>query len=299
MIAYMASTFPGLGTLVNVATVIVGSSIGLLLGARLPTRTRDTVTDALGLVTLLIGALSAAEVGSSALAAAVGSAAPVLIVLGALLLGGIAGSLLDIEARLEGFGDWLRTRLARRRSPVRLRAPEQARTLRSGPVPAVTLPTGAATSDVAPGLSTRPAAREEDARERFIEGFVTASLIFCVGPLTILGSLSDGLGRGPDQLILKAVLDGFASIAFAASLGVGVMASVVAIVAVQGSLTLVGVLVGGVLPEAYLAAITATGGLLLLGVGLRLLQIKAVPVGNLLPALLVAPAFVALVAALR
>ena len=299
MIAYMASTFPGLGTLVNVATVIVGSSIGLLLGARLPTRTRDTVTDALGLVTLLIGALSAAEVGSRALAAAVGSAAPVLIVLGALLLGGIAGSLLDIEARLEGFGDWLRTRLARRRSPVGLRAPEQARTLRSGPFPAGTLPTGAATSDVAPGLSTGPAAREEDARERFIEGFVTASLIFCVGPLTILGSLSDGLGRGPDQLILKAVLDGFASIAFAASLGVGVMASVVAIVAVQGSLTLVGVLVGGALPEAYLAAITATGGLLLLGVGLRLLQIKAIPVGNLLPALLVAPALVALVAALR
>lgn len=297
MIAYVATAFPGLGTLVNVATVIVGSSIGLLLGARLPTRTRDTVTDALGLVTLLIGALSAAEVGSRALAAAVGSAAPVLIVLGALLLGGIAGSLLDIEARLEGFGDWLRTRLARRRSPVRLPAPEQAqaRTARSGHVPAGALPTETTTSDVTGGLSADPAAREEDSRERFIEGFVTASLIFCVGPLTILGSLSDGLGRGPDQLILKAVLDGFASIAFAASLGVGVMASVVAIVAVQGSLTLVGLLVGGVLPEAYLAAITATGGLLLLGVGLRLLQIKAIPVGNLLPALLVAPALVALV----
>ena len=130
MIAYVATAFPGLGTLVNVATVIVGSSIGLLLGARLPTRTRDTVTDALGLVTLLIGALSAAEVGSRALAAAVGSAAPVLIVLGALLLGGIVGSLLDIEARLEGFGDWLRTRLARRRSPVRLPAPEQHKRVR-------------------------------------------------------------------------------------------------------------------------------------------------------------------------
>jgi uncharacterized membrane protein YqgA involved in biofilm formation len=116
------------------------------------------------------------------------------------------------------------------------------------------------------------------------------SLVFCVGPLTILGWLSDSLGRGADQLILKAALDGNASIAFAAALGVGVMASVVAIVVVQGSLTLVGVLVGSALPEAQLAAITPTGGLLLLGVGLRLLQIKAVPVGNLLPALLVAPA---------
>ena len=132
-----------------------------------------------------------------------------------------------------------------------------------------------------------------------IEGFVTASLVFCVGPLTILGSLSDGLGRGADQLILKAALDGFASIAFAAALGAGVMASVVAIVVVQGSLTLVGVMVGSALPEAQLAAITATGGLLLLGVGLRLLQIKAVPVGNLLPALLVAPALVWIVAAFR
>jgi uncharacterized protein len=279
--------FPGIGTAVNVATVLIGSSLGLLLGARLPTRTRDTVTDALGLVTLLIGALSAAEVGSAALVAAVGSSAPVLIVLGALLLGGIAGSLLDIEARLEDFGGWLRTRLSRRGAVQRH-------------VPAGTFTSDETTSDVPAGsLSADLASREQAARERFIEGFVTASLIFCVGPLTILGSLSDGLGRGPDQLMLKAALDGFASIAFAASLGAGVMASVVAIVVVQGSLTLVGVLVGGVLPEAYLAAITATGGLLLLGVGLRLLQIKAVPVGNLLPALLVAPALVALVAAIR
>ena len=285
--AYPLTLFPGIGTGVNVVAVLIGSSLGLLLGARLPTRTRDTVTDALGLVTLLIGALSAAEVTSAPFSAAVGSAAPVLIVLGALLLGGIAGSLLDIEARLEGFGGWLRTRLARR-SAVRRDVPQeaQARKVGSGDVPA--------------GTSTQEAtSAEQAARERFIEGFVTASLIFCVGPLTIFGSLSDGLGRGPDQLILKSVLDGFASIAFAASLGPGVMASVVAIVVVQGSLTVVGVFIGGVLPEAHIAAITATGGLLLLGVGLRLLRIKAIPVGNLLPALLIAPALVSLVAALR
>ena len=288
MTAFSLTVFPGLGTAVNVVTVLIGSSLGLLLGARLPTRTRNTVTDALGLVTLLIGALSAAEVGSAALATAVGSSAPVLIVLGALLLGGIAGSLLDIEARLEGFGGWLRTRLSRRASSVRRHVPAGT-PLSDATSPGI--PAGSLSADVA--------SPEQAARERFIEGFVTASLIFCVGPLTILGSLSDGLGRGPDQLMLKAALDGFASIAFAASLGVGVMASVVAIVVVQGSLTLVGVLVGDVLPEAYIAAITATGGLLLLGVGLRLLQIKAIPVGNLLPALLVAPALVALVAALR
>ncbi|GAA3605344.1 DUF554 domain-containing protein [Microlunatus ginsengisoli] len=263
--------FPGFGTVVNVATIVVGSAIGLLVGARLPQRTRDTVTDALGLVTLLIGGLSAVAVTSDALTGAVGTAAPVLIVLGSLLIGGIAGSLVDIELRLEQFGGWLRGRLARRQPSSGLGHPSTG----SGHV-----------SDHA-------------ARERFIEGFVSASLVFCVGPLTILGSLFDGIGLGSQQLILKATLDGFASIAFAASLGAGVMAAAVAVAIVQGALTLVGFLVGDVLPAPELAAITATGGLLLLGVGLRLLQLKPVPVGNLLPALLVAPLLTALVAALR
>ena len=262
--------FPGFGTVLNVATVLVGSSLGLMLGHRLPQRTRDTVTDALGLVTLLIGALSAIEVRSAVLAGAVGSNAPVLIVLGSLLLGGIAGSLFDIETRLEGLGDWLRRRLNRQ-------GPDVA-------------------ADAGPG---GPDTAEHAARARFIEGFLTASLVFCVGPLTILGSLSDGLGLGAQQLILKSVLDGFASIAFAASLGVGVMASVVALAVVQGLLTGIGFLLGDFLSAAQLAAITATGGLLLVGLGLRLLQIKQVPVGNLLPALIVAPLLVGLVTALR
>ena len=244
--------FPGFGTLVNVATVLLGAGVGLVLGHRLPERTRATVTDALGLVTLLIGALSAVRVTSPDLSAAVGRSAPVLIVLGALLLGGIAGSLLDIERRLNDLGAWLRTRLTRGGD-----------------------------------------------HDRFIEGFVTASLVFCVGPLTILGSLSDGLGLGADQLLLKATLDGFAAIAFAASLGVGVMASALAVAVIQGSLTLVGVLIGDFLPAAHLDAITACGGLLLIGVGLRLLAIRMVPVGNLLPALVVAPLLVQLIAVLR
>lgn len=249
--------FPGLGTLINVATVLIGSGIGVLLGHRFPTRTRDTVTDALGLVTLLIGGLSALAVRSTQLAAAVGDDAPVLIVLGSLLVGGIVGSLIDVEARLEQLGGWLRSRLTRGR--------------------------GAGSAQHA----------------RFVEGFVTASLVFCVGPLTILGSLSDGLGLGAQQLIVKSALDGFASIAFAAALGVGVMAAAGAVLVVQGSLTLVGVLVGGLLPTAHLDAITAVGGLLLVGLALRLLQLRPVPVGNLLPGLVVAPLLVAVVAGLR
>jgi uncharacterized membrane protein YqgA involved in biofilm formation len=240
-----------------VVTVLVGSGVGALLGHRLPQRTRDVVTDGLGLVTLLVAAVSAAAVVEPALAESVGSSAPVLIVLGAVLTGGIIGSLLRIEERLEGLGEVIRRR-----------------------------------------LPSRMGTQGED-RHRFIEGFITASLVFCVGPLTILGSLDDGLGRGIDKLALKATLDGFAAIAFAASLGWGVAASVLVIAVVQGSLTLLGLALGGLLPEPHLLALTATGGLLLVGVALRLMRIKAVPVGDLLPALIVAPLLVQIVVELR
>jgi uncharacterized protein len=251
--------FPGLGTLVNIITVLLGTVIGVLVGHRLAQRTRDVVTDGLGLVTLLIAAASAASITDPAWSAAVGDSAPMLIVLGSLLLGGIIGSLLRIEDRLEGFGAWLQAQ-----------------------------------------LHARAGGREESAdRQRFIEGFVASSLVFCVGPLTILGALNDGLGNGPDQLFLKSALDGFAAIAFAASLGWGVAASAIAILVVQGSLTLLGFVLGDVLPDPHLAALTTAGGLMLVGVALRLLRLKQLPVGDLLPALLVAPLITQAVIALR
>ena len=261
--------FPGFGTLLNVGAVLVGASVGVVVGHRLPVRTRDVVTDALGLVTLLVAATSAAVVLGPDLAGLVGDSATILVVLGALLIGGIVGSLLRIEERLEGLGAVLQRRFSTRRTRTGSAAPE----------------IGAAD----PG----------EERRRFIEGYVSASLLFCVGPLTILGSLSDGLGRGIDQLALKSVLDGFASIAFAASLGWGVAASALTVLAVQGSLTVLGVALGELLPDGHVAAITATGGLLLVGVALRLLRIKQLPVGDLLPALLVAPLLAQLVSSLR
>ena len=246
--------FPGVGTLVNVTTILVGATLGVLVGHRLPQRTRDVVTDALGLVTLLIAASTAVAVSDPALVDAVGSSAPVLIVLGSLVVGGVVGSLLGVEAALERFGAWLRSRL-----------------LRGG--------------------------GDRRDRERFVEGFVASSLLFCVGPLTILGSLSDGLGRGADQLYLKAALDGFAAIAFAASFGWGVAASALAVLAVQGSLTLAGVVLGDVLPDAHVAALAATGSLMLIGVAFGLLRLRRppIPVGDLLPAVVVAPLLTQLV----
>jgi uncharacterized membrane protein YqgA involved in biofilm formation len=136
-------------------------------------------------------------------------------------------------------------------------------------------------------------------RERFIEGWLSATLLFCVGPLTILGSINDGLGRGIDQLVLKSVLDGFAAMAFASTFGIGVLFSAVSVAVVQGLLTVLGLVLGEFLPEAHIAALTATGGVMLAGIGLRLLRIRDVPVADMLPALLVAPLLTTLVIALR
>ena len=246
---------PGIGTVVNVATVLVGAGLGVLLGHRLSQRTRDVVTDGLGLVTLLIAILSALAVTDPALVAYIGSSAPMLVVLGSLLVGGIVGSLLRLEERVESIGGWLQSRLTREEGSAE--------------------------------------------RRRFVEGFVAASLLFCTGPLTILGSLNDGLGRGAEELFLKSALDGFAAMAFAASFGWGVAASALTVIVVQGGLTVVGVLLGDVLPDAHVAALTAVGGLLLVGIALRLLRVRETPVADLLPALVGAPFLVALAATVR
>ncbi|MBU6146981.1 MAG: DUF554 family protein [Actinomycetales bacterium] len=235
----------GLGTILNVAAILIGSGLGMLLGGRLPERTRTTVTDALGLVTLVIGGLNVAAVRDAEFTAAVGGGITLLVVLASLLIGGILGSLLRIEQRLASLGGWLQARLSR--------------------------------------------GSDSAARLRFIEGFVTASLVFCIGPLAILGPLSDGLGRGIDALALKSTLDGFAALAFASALGPGVAGSAVSVAVWQGVLTVLAIALGTVMTAPLIAALTATGGVLLLGVGLRLLGIRAVAVADLLPALLLAP----------
>ncbi|MFT3878001.1 MAG: DUF554 domain-containing protein [Propioniciclava sp.] len=247
----MAGVFIGFGTVVNMVTVALGAGAGLLLGDRIPVRTRDTITDVLGLITLVLGVSSALTLSSAALSEAVGSTG-MLIVLGSLLIGAIIGSLLRIEQRLEGGAAWLRTRFAG---------------------------TGEA--------------------GRFVDAVVTPTLLFCIGPLSLLGTMSDGLGRGADQLLIKATLDGFAAIAFASSLGWGVLVSAIAVGLTQGSLTLAAFLLGDFFSAAQIDALTATGGVMLVGLGLRLLQLKPVPVGDLLPALAIAPVLVSVVAALN
>ncbi|MDA2977607.1 MAG: DUF554 domain-containing protein [Actinomycetota bacterium] len=237
----------GLGTVINFFAIVVGAVIGTLLGDRLSNRTRNVVTDALGLMTLLVAGLSIIDITKSEFQRELGPGIGVLVVLGSLILGGITGSIWRLEDRFESIGKRLKKSLNKK-------------------------------------IKTNDS--------NFVEGFVSASLLFVVGPLAILGSISDGLGKGIEQLALKSSLDFFASIAFAASLGIGVAFSALAVGIYQGIFTLLGFGLGDILSEAQVIALTVTGGLLLVGVGLRLLKIKQLPVADLLPALIYAPILV-------
>jgi uncharacterized membrane protein YqgA involved in biofilm formation len=239
--------FIGLGTVINLVAIVIGSAIGIGVGHRLKGSSQKSITDILGLITLL-GAVSALiPLWSQQFTSALPQGAPLLVILLTMLLGGAIGTALKLENRLDGFGEKLRRKFhASEESP-------------------------------------------------FVEGFVSASLLFVIGPLAILGSISDGASQGIDQLLLKSSLDFFAAMAFASSLGWGVAASIIPLGIYQGAWTLIGWLAGNVLEPYQIDAMTICGGLMLIGIGLRLLDIKRIAVGNLLPALFLAP-FVAAIA---
>jgi|TARA_B110000908_G_scaffold98648_1_gene116469 uncharacterized membrane protein YqgA involved in biofilm formation len=231
-----------LGTIINVFSILIGAGIGVALGHRLPANISRTLTDALGLVVLVIGGLNLIALTDISFVAAVSSAGTLLVVLASLVLGSVLGSMLRIEQRLSHFGTWLQLK----------------------------------------------ASRGGD-KEKFIEGFVNASLLFTIGPMAVLGALQDGLGQGFDVLALKSTLDGLTSVAFAAALGWGVAFAAIPVGIWQGLLTLLAASAGALMSDALVASITATGGVLLLGTGLRVLQIRMVSVADMLPALVLAP----------
>jgi uncharacterized protein len=236
--------FVGIGTLINVFTIIGGAALGVFVGERLSLRSRVLITEILGLITMLGAVTALAPMWTARYINAVPKGWTLLAILGSLLIGGLIGSALDLEKRLENFGERLRRRFgAKQESP-------------------------------------------------FIEGFVSASLLFAIGPLAILGSVSDGMSTGIDQLILKSSLDFFAAMAFAASLGWGVAAAAIPVAIYQGAWTIIGFFLGNILDGYQVDAMTITGGVMLVCIGLRLLKIKEIAVGNLLPGLFIAPVFV-------
>lgn len=239
--------FIGLGTLINVFAIVIGTAIGIAVGHRLKSGSQKSITDILGLITILgaVGAL--APLWSESFTETLPKGSPLLVILLTMLLGGFIGSALKLESKLDIFGESLRKRFrASQESP-------------------------------------------------FVEGFVTASLLFLIGPLAILGSISDGMSQGIDQLLLKSSLDFFAAMAFASTLGWGVAASIIPLVIYQGSWTVIGWFAGNVLEQYQIDAMTICGGLMLVGIGLRLLDIKKIAVANLLPALFLAPIIATLV----
>jgi uncharacterized membrane protein YqgA involved in biofilm formation len=236
------------GTLLNVATVVVGTTIGVLLGSRVPSRVNEALTTGLGFFTLLL----AISMGLGVFTSPDARAGDDLAVLAAVLGGVAIGELLRLDDGLEWIGGWFQRRLA--------------------------------TSD-------RPS--------RIAEGFVTASLVFCVGPLTILGSLDNGLTGDVQLLAVKSLLDGVASIAFAAALGPGVGLAAITVLVVQGAISAGAFLLREAMDPPTILAITSAGGVILLGVALRLLQLKMVRVASFLPALILAPLFVRVAEAVR
>lgn len=212
------------GTIVNFIAIIAGSLLGLFLKERFTEKLQEIVMQGLGLAVFLIGIQMALESKN------------ILVVIFSMVLGGIAGEIVDIEKKLNGLGNYIKNKFA----------------------------------------------REDDL---FIQGFVQASLVFCVGAMAIMGSIQDGINNDPTILFNKSMLDGFASIAFAATTGIGVLFSAIPVLLYQGGITILASFVARYLTEAMIVEMTATGGLLILAIGLNLMKIGKVKVANLLPSL--------------
>jgi uncharacterized membrane protein YqgA involved in biofilm formation len=233
--------FPGIGTTLNIITIIIGGSLGVFIGAKISQKLRDLILDALGCVTIISAADALMDFWNPNFQNSMPRGWALLVVVFSLIFGAVLGSFWRIEERLELFGNRLKVRFSK------------------------------------------------GDNHNFVEGFVTSSLIFVIGPLAILGSISDGMGTGIDQLVLKSTLDGFAALAFAASLGWGVVLSSIPVGVYQFAWTAIGLLLGAILADYQVLAMTSVGGILLIGISLKLLRIKTIEIGNLLPALALAP----------
>lgn len=214
------------GTIINSIAILVGSTIGVLLNARLPERFIKIVFQGIGLFTLFIGVYMAMETNN------------LFYMVISIVLGGIIGEGLNIEKYINKFGDKFKNKLKSNNS-------------------------------------------------RFSEGFITAFLLFCMGSVTILGAIEEGLGGKPNLLLAKSVLDGVSSIALSAALGYGVAFSIVPLILYQGGLTLLAAHFGNYFSETIITELTAVGGLMLIGLGITILDIKQLKILNLIPSLII------------
>ena len=224
--------FKGLGTMMNIVTVLIGGSAGLLLGSRLPKKINQAVLSVMGLVTMVVGIQMALQTKN------------ILIVIFSLVIGTVIGELVNIEAIVNRVGREMERKFSKSKDG------------------------------------------------RFARAFVATSLLFCVGPMTILGSIQDGLTGNYSLLATKSMLDGFAAMMFAAAMGVGVLFSALTVLVIQGGLTLFAGTLSGLMTSPVIAEITGTGGVMVISIGLGIVGIKKFNTANTLPALAIAPIIV-------
>ena len=233
--------FPGFGTLLNAIVMIITGSLGVFLGKKLPNRVRDISLSGLGLITLMVGVDSFLETSNA------------VIPLISILLGGIIGSIIQIEKKLESIGEWLKSKTYNDQSTS--------------------------------GKKTKS----------FVEGFVVSSLIACVGPISILAPFNEIISKDMNLIFIKTGLDAIMVFIYSGTMGIGVIFSSVSLVVVQGFFTILAIIIGSTfLNENMISELTATGGIMILSIGFRLLNIKKLPSADLIPGLLVAPIIVAI-----
>jgi len=227
------------GTWINVATVLMGTALGLLLRGRLPLSMQQVMTQGLGLITVFIGFTMTGSLNK----VQAGAIAGVILGLLAIVAGGLLGEWWQLEAKLQWLGDQLKQRV------------------RGG--------------------------------GRFTEGFVAASLLFCVGPMALIGSMNNGLAGDSALLTIKATMDGLAAIALTSSLGIGVGFSTLPILLYQGGISLAAAALAQRLPDPAttppVLLLSGVGGLMVIGIGFNLLEMAKIRVASFLPALLLAP----------
>lgn len=214
-----------LGTIVNALAIVAGGTLGLILKSRLPQKYIDIFFQVIGLFTLLLG-----------LSMGLKTEKPLLLIF-SLILGALAGTALNLQRRIEKWGENIKNRF-------NLKA------------------------------------------DKFAEGMVIAFLMFCMGSLTILGAIEEGTGGEPKLFYVKSLMDGFSSIALASSLGGGVLFSIIPLLLYQGGLTILASVIGGSLSPPMITELSAVGGVLLMGLGVNILEIKKIEILNILPSLL-------------
>lgn len=227
----------GIGTIVNVVAIIAGAVAGSLIRGGLPEKFKNIIMQGVGLAVLLIG-LSGALQGLFTVAGNGLERQFVMLMIFSMVIGGITGELLQIEARLEKIGQWFEKKFSRSEST-------------------------------------------------FAQGFITASLVYCVGAMAIVGALEDGLTGDATTLFSKSILDGVTAVIFAAGMGMGVALSALPVLAYQGGITLLAGAMRPFLTVTVIHQMSLVGGILIFAIGLNLLEVTRIKVGNLLPAIFV------------